>query len=423
MSQLSATDSPPASLWRNRAFLRLWIAQVVSNAGTKVTGLALPLTAVLVLHATPGQMALLIVAGQIPNFLFGLFAGVWVDRTRRRPILVSTDLGRAILLGSIPAAAVLGHLTFVQLWVVGFATASLTVFFQLASIAVLPSLVAKERLMEANSKLSISDSVLSVTVPGMAGGLIQLLSAPKAIIVDAVSYVLSALSLGSIGAAEPRPKRAEGRQSIWVEIGEGVRELQRTPVLRALTTFLAVGAVGWAVQSTVLLLFLVRQLGFTPAVLGLVGACDGVAALLAALSARRLSSHIGIGPTIILGSFLGTVADVLLPLAAFIPAHLPLIIAGKMLAGIGVVFTTVPSVSLRQAVTPTELLGRVTAARRFLIFSTGLAGSAPGGFLGGTIGLGSALFVTAAISLVSTLVVLLSRVRHVRELSTVATSV
>jgi len=403
------------SLWHNRAFLRLWTATIISNAGSKVTALALPLTAILLLGATPAQMALLGIASQVPNVLFGLFAGVWVDRRRRRPILMGADLGRAVLLGSIPVAALIGHLTFVQLWVVGFAASSLGVFFQIASIAVLPVLVPHDRLVEANSKLSVSDAVLSVAGPGLAGGLIQLLSAPVAILADAASYVLSALSLGGIGTAERVLVRAEGSWDVWAGIGEGVRELQRTPVLRALTTFLGIGAIGWAVQSAVVLLFLVHTLGFTPATLGIVGTCDGVAALLASLSVGRLSRLLGIGPTVILGSFLGTVSDLLVPLAAFVasPHTLPMVISAKALAGISVVFTTVPAVSLRQAVTPVELLGRVTAARRFLIFSLGLAGSVLGGFLGNKIGLLPTLFAAVPFSLASSLIVLCSAVRTV----------
>lgn len=418
MSDPGVTAGSSATLLSNRAFLRLWVAQVVSNAGSKVTGLALPLTAVLLLRATPAQMALLVVAGQLPNVLFGLLAGVWVDRTPRRPILVGADLGRAMLLGTIPAAALLGHLTFAQLWAVGFLAASLGVFFQLASVAVLPSLVPKDRLVEANSALSISDSVLSVAGPGLAGGLIQIVGPPKAIIVDSASYVLSALSLRGIGAHERRTNRPPRRRGVWLEIAEGVRELQRTPLLGALTWFLAVGAAGWAAQSAALLLFLVRTLGFTPAMVGLIGACDGAAALVAAICASRAVRLLGAGPTVILGSLIETASDVIIPLAAFAPSSLslPVVIAAKMLAATGVVFATVPSLSIRQALTPTELLGRVTAARRFLIVSLGLAGSALGGFLGTQIGVFPTLFVAVPFSLASSLVVLLSPVRDIREL-------
>lgn len=166
------------SLWRNRAFVRLWLAQVVSSAGSQVTILALPLTAILVLGATPGQMGALGVAIFLPNLLVGLHAGVWVDRARRRPILIGADLGRAIFLGSIPVAAMMGRLTFLHLAIVGFAAGLLTVFFEVASTSILPSVVARAQLVEANGALASSTAFLAIAGPGAAGGLIQLLGAP-----------------------------------------------------------------------------------------------------------------------------------------------------------------------------------------------------------------------------------------------------
>ena len=191
------------SLWKNRAFTRLWVAHVTSGAGTAITTVALPLTAVLVLGATPSEMGLLAAAGSLPNLLFGLFAGVWVDRVRRRPILVWADLGRALLLVTVPAAAWLGNLSFLQIWTVTFAAGTLTVFFQIAAISVLPALVEKSELVEANSRLSTSDAVVAIAGPAAAGGLVQLFSAPKAILVDAASYLFSALALSGVTEDEP----------------------------------------------------------------------------------------------------------------------------------------------------------------------------------------------------------------------------
>jgi hypothetical protein len=398
--------------------MRLWVAQIVSSAGSRVTGLALPLTAVLLLQATPAQMAVLGVAAQLPNFLFGLFAGVWVDRRRRRPVLVGSDLARALLLATIPAAALFGHISFVQLWLVAFAVAALSMTFQLASVAILPSLVPHDQLVEANSRLSTSDAVLSIAGPGLAGGLIQLTSAPKAILADAASYLLSALALFGIGSNERIAASATPRQTVWADIVEGVHALQQTPTLRALTVFLAVGMIGWAAQGAVSLIFLVRNLGFSPATLGLIGACDGVAALTASASIGRITHRIGIGQTVILGSALGIVTDLLLPLAAFVPGQvsLPVIIVAKMVAGVSVVCTTVPALSLRQAVTPPHLLARVTATRRFVIFAAALAGSAAGGYLGTVFGIVPVLFAALPFSLAATLTLVFSDVRHTRTI-------
>ncbi len=402
-----------SSLWRNRSFLRLWIAQIVSNVGTSITNVALPLTAVLVLGATPAQMGVLGIAGSLPNLVFGLFAGVWVDRTRRRPILVGADLGRALLLGSIPVAALLGRLTFLQLWIVGFLAGSLTVFFQIASIAMLPSLVARTQLVEANSKLSVTDSVTAIAGPSLAGGLIQLLGAPKAIIADAVSYVLSALSLGGIGASEPRRVRERG--NLWIEVGAGIHELVGTPLLRVLTLTSSVGTLAAAMQGAVLILFLARELRFTPAVIGLVFAAGGGGSLLGALCAGRVARRIGIGRTLTLGKLFWFIGAVVVPLAG---SNLPFVAIGQLLAGIGTTIYIVNQISLRQALTPVGLLGRVTAARRFLLFGTASVGSLLGGFLGGTIGLRPTLLVGAATLGVELALVVFSPIRRVRDMDT-----
>ena len=424
MGEPAIVDGAP-SLWRNRAFLRLWFAQLVSNAGTQITGLALPLTAVLALGATPAQMSLLRIANFLPELLFALVAGVWVDRARRQPILVGADLGRALLLVSIPLAALIGYLTFAQLYVVAFAVSTLTVFFSLASISILPALVTKAQLVEANSKLALSDSVLSIAAPSAAGGLIQLVSAPRAIVVDAVSHVLSALSLRGVGAAEASPRRGRGRGGTWREIGEGVRELVRTPLLRSLTLSASVGAFGAAMQSTVQLLFLVRELGLTPALIGLAAACGGGGSLVGAASAGRASRRLGAGPAIVLGSFLWAVGALVVPLAGLgglTAAALPLIGAGQAITSIGGAIWGVNQMSLRQAITPVGLFGRATAARRVPMFGMQVAGAALGGLLGGTIGLRATL-VVGAVGLVAGFVLLLfSPVREVHNLSEAAVS-
>ena len=424
MGEPATVDGVPPSLWRNRAFLRLWFAQVVSNAGTQITGLALPLTAVLALGASPAQMSLLRIANFLPELLFALVAGVWVDRARRQPILVGADLGRAVLLASIPIAALIGSLTYAQLYMVAFAVSTLTVFFSLASISILPALVTKTQLVEANSKLALSDSVLSIAGPSAAGGLIQLVSAPRAIVADAVSYIFSALSLRGVGATET-PRRARGRGSAWHEIGEGVRELVRTPLLRSLTLSVSVGTFGVAMQSTVQLLFLVRQLGLTPALIGLAAACGGAGSLVGAACAGRASRRLGTGLAVVIGNFLWAAGALVVPLAGLVgptAADLLLIGAGQAIASVGGAIWGVNQMSLRQAITPVGLFGRATAARRVPMFGMQLAGAALGGLLGGAIGLRATLVVGAVGLGAGFLLLLFSPVREVRNLSEVAAS-
>lgn len=243
-------------VWRNPDFIRLWSAQAVSKLGSGVTQTALPLTAVLVLDATPAQMALLVFAGQLPDLIFGLLAGVWIDRVRRRPVLIGADLGRFVLLGSIPIAAVAGTLSFAHLWVVEFGSGILTLFFVVAGIAVLPTIVRADELVEANSKLSMTDAVVSLAGPSGGGALVQLVGAPGAILADALSYLVSAFCIGGVAKSEPAADRPD-RRRVWTEISEGVRELLRTPLLRALAISTGVGTLAVAIQSTVSMLYLV----------------------------------------------------------------------------------------------------------------------------------------------------------------------
>ncbi|MYH63767.1 MAG: MFS transporter, partial [Caldilineaceae bacterium SB0675_bin_29] len=291
--------NPSDSLWRNRSFTRLWVAHVTSGAGTAITNVALPLAAVLVLGATPTQMGLLAAAGSLPNLLFGLLAGVWVDRVRRKPILIWADIGRSLLLVTIPVAAWLGQLSFLQIWLVTFATGTLTVFFQIAAISVLPALVEKGNLVEANSKLSTSDAVIAIAGPAAAGGLVQLFSAPRAILVDAFSYLLSAIALGGVAEEEPQPASQPDRDdapeavhgiraaavSIGREVGEGVFELLRTPLLSVLTITSSLGMLAGSISAAVQMLFLVNQLNFTPSIIGIVAACSGIGSLAGAMLA------------------------------------------------------------------------------------------------------------------------------------------
>src|SRR5919204_6968169 len=212
----------PGGLWRHREFVKLWTGQTISRLGSEISQLAIPLAAALVLHASPAQMGLLGAFEFAPFLLLSLFAGVWVDRVHRRPVLIVADVGRAIFLGSIPVAAILGVLRIEQLYVVGLLTGVLTVFFDVAYQAYLPVLVSREHLVEGNSKLEVSRSVAQIAGPGLAGGLVQAITAPMAILLDAVSFLVSALSLGLIRTPEPVPVR-DGRRRVRAEIGEGLR--------------------------------------------------------------------------------------------------------------------------------------------------------------------------------------------------------
>jgi hypothetical protein len=406
-------DAAAPTLWRNRAFLRLWFAGIVSGVGGQITTLALPLTAVVALDATPADMGLLRGAGILPDVLLVLFAGVWVDRVRRQSILIGADLGRAVLLGSIPLAALAGGPTLPHLWLVAFAVGTISVFSSLASISILPAIVPRSQLVEANSRLTATGSILAIAGPSLAGVVIQVVGAPKAIVADAVSFVLSALSLRGVGRNEVLPGRAG---AVWHEIGEGMRELVRTPLLRSLTLSISVGAFGLGMQSTVQLLFLVNELGFTAALVGIAAGCGGVGSLVGAAGAGRVARRLGTGPTIVVGSALWAAGGLIVPLAGLGGGDLLVVGAGQAVASAGGSLWGVSQMSLRQAITPVGLFGRATAARRLPMSGMQLAGAALGALLGGALGLRPTLLLGAVGLLVGCVLLLFSPVREVRDI-------
>jgi len=411
----SAPSLKPPSLWKNPAFVRLWFAKTISGMGSVITGLAVPITAVELLGATPAQMAGLAFAGMVPDIVFGLLAGVWVDRVRRRPLLIAADLGRAAILLVIPVAAFLGLLSMPLLWIVAFGSAALTLVFTLASVAVLPAIVRHDQLVDANTKLQMSESVLTLAGPGLAGLFVQLVTAPRAILADVGSFLASAWALGSVGSVEPKQERRSSGshfEDLRREIGEGLHELVRTPLLRTLAISMGVIVAGANVQVAVQMIFLLRVLGFSPLTLGILSGCNGVGSLLGAAIAGRLNGRFPLGKLMIVAAGLNG-------LTAFAPALAdvsaqPVLLLGTagVLNGVGYAVFSVNQISLRQRITPLHLLGRVTSARRFLIFCIGPLGAALGGWLGTVAGVMPALIVGAAILCCGTIIMWFSPVRH-----------
>ena len=417
LPQPGAPPLKPLSLWRNPAFVRLWFAKTISGMGSVITGLAVPITAVQVLGATPAQMAGLAFAGMLPDIVFGLLAGVWVDRVRRRPLLIGADLGRAAILLVIPGAAFFGVLSMPLLWIVAFGSAALTLVFTLASVAVLPSIVRQDQLVDANTKLQMSESVLTLAGPGLAGLFVQLVTAPRAILADVGSFLASAWALGSVGTAEEtreRQRSASPLADLRREIGEGLHELVRTPMLRALAISMGVIVAGANVQLAVELIFYLRVLGFSPVTIGVLSGCHGVGSLLGAALAGRLAGRFPLGKLMIAAAGLNG-AMAFAPAVAGVSAHPVLLLAGSgVLSGIGYAVFSVNQISLRQRITPLHLLGRVTSARRFLIFCIGPLGAALGGWLGTVAGVMPALIVGAVILFGGTVIMWCSPVRHER---------
>lgn len=417
MSGLAPRPEPAyasKTLWRHGPFLRLWTGQTISLIGSQVTLLALPLTAVLALRASPFQMGVLRAVQYAPALLIGLFAGVYIDRMRRRPILMAADFGRALLLGSIPVAAALSALSIGYLDGVAFLVGCLSVIFEAAYLAFLPALVGREQLVDANGKLAASDSVSRVVGPGLAGLLVQILTAPVAIVADAVSFVVSVVFLRLIHLDEPR--QAPSRRALWPEIREGLRFVLGHPLLRA--TLVSSGVTNFfsAIFNALFVLYAVRRLGLNAAGIGFIFLIGGLVGLSAAMVAGRLARRVGLGPVMTLGMLLiASGGGVIVAVTAGGAVTLVLLACAEALGAAGDAFYNVTVVSLRQSLTPDRLLGRVGASARFIVWGAQPFGALLAGVLGQTLGLRPTLAIAAGGWLLAFLTLIVSPIRGMRE--------
>lgn len=384
-----------SGLWHNPDFFKLWAGESISLLGSQVTLVALPLLAALTLGASPIEMAVLSAAATVPIWVLNLPAGAWVDRARRRPIMLGANIGRALLLGSIPLAALLGRLSMGHLYLVAFLTGALAVFFNLAYQAYLPSLVGRGELVEGNARLEVSNSVAQVAGPAAAGMLVSLFTAPLAIALDALSFAVSAACVVLIRRKEPEPTAA-GSRNVLREVWEGLRFVAGHPVLRTLTGVTAVGNIFSGALFALHILFMARVLGLSPATIGLVLSMAGPGALAGALLVGRIARPLGVGRTLVCGQILFTAGDFLLALAGGPrPLAVTMLALSQVLIGLGSPIYNVTAISLRQSLTPGRLLGRVTASARLAAVGTLPLGALLGGVVGETIGLRPVLLVAA----------------------------
>lgn len=407
-------------LWRNPDFLKLWAGETISFFGSKITFLALPLTAIMTLGATAGEMGILGALELAPFLLITVFAGVWIDQQRRRPILIIANLGRALVLGLVPLLAYLDMLTMNRLYVIGFAQGVLQVFFDLAYQSYLPSLVTQKQLVEGNSKLQLSASVAEVGGPGLAGVLIDLLTAPIALLFDALSFVASAVGLILIRRREPTPEpdEAESRWSLWRKIRKGFGVVLGNPFLRACAGEATTYNLCYMIISTVFVLYVTRELGISASILGVIFSTASIGALLGASATKWISERFGLGKTTVFSAAIACGAFLLVPLATSdSPLSVGLLIFAHILIGFGVVICNIQTVSLRQTVTPDRLLGRMNASYRFFIFGIGPLGALIGGGLGELIGLRATLAVGAIGMQAAWLWLVFSPVPQLRQLT------
>lgn len=409
----------PASLRRDSAFLKLWSARTVSGLGTQVMQVALPLTGVLVLRATPFQMGALRAIAATPDFVLGFVAGAWVDRVRRRPLLIGTDLCQALVVGSIPIAAVLGVLQLEQLYVVAFLSGALALVFDVASQAYVPALLAPDDLGDGNSKLAASSSLSSLLGPALGGSLVQILSGPLAITVNSASFLLSALALGTIGAPEPTNGSADARPgtlALWRSVGQGLRFMLDNRVLVALAGSAGLFNLFDGIIFAVYILYATRELAIPPALLGVIIAAGGAGSLGGALLARRLAQALTPGRVLFGALVVATVGELLIALASGpVGFAASLLLVAEVLVGLGAAVFSINYLTLRQLLTPASMQGRVHATSRTIMSGLGPLGALLGGVVGEALGLRIPLIVGAVGTLLAAAVLLASPVRSWRS--------
>lgn len=391
------------SVSQRRGFLLFWSGETVSMFGTQVTLLALPLTAVLVLHATPGQLGLVRFAEAFPYVLFTLVFGAWVDRRRRKPVLVLSNGARALLIGLIPLLAVLGLLRLPLLAALAFGTGVFSVLFDVAWPAYVPGLVRRDALVSANGRLATSSAASEVAGPGLGGLLVQALSAPLALLADAVSYAVAVVTLLAIRTPEPDPLTERevdsdsGRGRLLREIGEGLRAVWRNSLLRAIAVMSGLWNLLFGVADTTFLLYAIRELNVSAGTLGAIFAAGAVGGLLGSAVSTRLGRRGTFGPVLGIAFTFGCLPWLVLPAAR---GSLPLEVAAFTLAyfliRIGLGLWAVLVLSLRQAITPPRLLGRVSASLRLISYGLGALGPLLAGMLGTALGLRPTLWLAAA---------------------------
>ena len=402
----------------------MWGSLTVVHFGGQITFLALPLTAALTLQASTFEVGVLTALEALPYPLFGLFAGVLVDRAKKLPVIIACDVGRGLALLAVPACAWLGVLTMALLYVVGFLIGLLTVIGWPAYQVFMTERVGRENLVEANAKIGVADSAAQLIGPGLAGALIQWLTAPFAIFADAVAFFASAWMLRGIPpSATDGPKLAPERsgrgarpRSVGLEIAEGLKAIWRHPTLRALAWSIALWQIFRHAFIATVVLFGVRELGFSPGLVGVLFMVSGLGSLGAASFTTRFNARFGMGPTMLFG-VAGTGVAWLLVAASSGPAAAVIFGVGLLALDLAAMTFFINYLSLRQAVTPDRLLGRVTATMICLTVASAPLGGLLGGFIGEHLGLRYAIaFAGAGAVVLAPLVTWLSPLAHLREL-------
>jgi MFS family permease len=408
----------PPLLFDAPDFRRLWLGQTISVFGDQVTQLGLPLVAVLILGADAGQMGTLTAFGLLPHLIFSLPAGVWLDRVRtRRRLMIAADLARAVLIGSIPVASVLGVLAMPQLYVVGFAAGSLSVVFDLSWNTLFVAVTTRDRYVEAMALLNGSRSLASVGGPTIGGLLVQLLGAPIAMLADSLSYLGSVFFLRRITSPEPPIEVDEGstRERLLAGLSFVLRDRIMRPTLLSVAT---INLFTFAVNA-LFILYATTTLGVSPGALGLALGTGAIGSVIGALVASRIGRRIGLGPAYALGCVLFPASLLLIPLAGpdmSMPVILGLLFASEFGAGFGVMILDINVGAIIYARTPDRIRGRAGGAFRFINYGVRPIGALMGGILGGLLGVREAILFGVIAALAGVLFLIGSPILKLREL-------
>lgn len=402
-----------SDLWRDGGFLRLWAANGISQLGTQVTLLALPLTALYVLGAGALGVSLLRAFAVLPFLLFSLPAGVWVDRLRRRPLMIAADIGRAVAIASIPVAYWLGHLTMAQLYLVAGIHGLLSVVFDVSYLSFLPTLVGREHLGEANAKLLGTQALAQLAGPTLAGGLVSAVGAAVAVLADAVSFVVSGAFVTAIRGREPRPEPTGTHAR--TELVEGLRYVFSQPYLRTLTIWVSAGNLFTSALFALLIVYFVRNLHLGAATIGWLMAVINLGFIAASFVNGALVRRFGVGPMIAYTGILSSIALLGIP-GAPQSAPLPVLVVSGLLGTFLAFFMNVNQLTLRQAITPHRLLGRMNAVTRFMYWGTMPIGAALGGVLAQSVGTRETLVAATCGAIVTQVPIALSPIRKLRDL-------
>ncbi|HEX3507826.1 MAG TPA: MFS transporter [Candidatus Dormibacteraeota bacterium] len=399
-------------LWRDGEFLKLWSGQAISEIGSQVSLLALPTVAILVLGATPFQVGLLAACENLAFPVLGLVAGVYVDRLRRRPIMIACDVGRLLALASVPIAFALNVLSMPQLYAVALIAGVGTVFFDVAYQSYLPALIPRADLIEGNTKLQVTSSVAQMAGPALGGVLIQLIGPARAVAADAASFLISVVSLLWIRRPEPTPSPMgeSGRRGFFVEMWEGIRVVFGNSTIWKIAGSTSTSNLGSNLFFAVFLIFVYRVLHLSPGTVGIVFAAGAVGGLLGAFTAAWIPRRIGLGPTLFVTIVLGGLSLILVPIAQYGFA-VPLLFASMFIGSFVNPVYNINQVSLRQAIVPDRVQGRMNATVRTIIWGTNPIGAFIGGIIGSTYGIVPALYAGIGVSLLAGFWILLGPIR------------